>query len=234
MAISPISPRMRRMQWIAIGLATAAIALNYVDRSTLAIGNIKIRAGIRHQRHRDRCAAIRMVDHLCAVPGADRLFPRSARATMAGRRGTGAVVGGAGGGRIRGLVRAIAVGARGAGRGRVPGLSRRGAGDQRLVPREGSRRARPAYTIRRQHRSVHRPAFVDRPDAGVRLADDVHHHGRRRCAGRAGVVQAVPRPGEDRTRAAGPGVSRRRTARPRARWRHATGAGCSGSSRCGD
>ena len=43
MAVSPISPRMRRMQWIAIGLATAAIALNYVDRSTLAIGNLKIR-----------------------------------------------------------------------------------------------------------------------------------------------------------------------------------------------
>ena len=38
-----ISPRMRRMQWIAIGLATAAIALNYVDRSTLAIGNVTIR-----------------------------------------------------------------------------------------------------------------------------------------------------------------------------------------------
>jgi sugar phosphate permease len=43
MAVSPISSRMRRMQWIAIGLATAAIALNYVDRSTLAIGNLKIR-----------------------------------------------------------------------------------------------------------------------------------------------------------------------------------------------
>jgi MFS family permease len=43
MAASPISARMRRMQWIAIGLATAAIALNYVDRSTLAIGNLKIR-----------------------------------------------------------------------------------------------------------------------------------------------------------------------------------------------
>ena len=34
---------MRRMQWIAIGLATAAIALNYIDRSTLAIGNLTIR-----------------------------------------------------------------------------------------------------------------------------------------------------------------------------------------------
>jgi MFS family permease len=31
------------MQWIAIGLATAAIALNYIDRSTLAIGNVTIR-----------------------------------------------------------------------------------------------------------------------------------------------------------------------------------------------
>jgi MFS family permease len=38
-----ISPRMRRMQWIAIGLSTAAIALNYVDRSTLSIGNVTIR-----------------------------------------------------------------------------------------------------------------------------------------------------------------------------------------------
>jgi MFS family permease len=31
------------MQWAAIALVTAAIALNYMDRSTLAIGNLKIR-----------------------------------------------------------------------------------------------------------------------------------------------------------------------------------------------
>ena len=37
------SPKLRRMQWIAIILVTAAIALNYMDRSTLAIGNLKIR-----------------------------------------------------------------------------------------------------------------------------------------------------------------------------------------------
>ncbi len=37
------SKRLRRMQWIAIVLVTAAIALNYMDRSTLAIGNVKIR-----------------------------------------------------------------------------------------------------------------------------------------------------------------------------------------------
>src|SRR5580700_5320638 len=37
------SRRLRRMQWIAIVLVTAAIALNYMDRSTLAIGNLKIR-----------------------------------------------------------------------------------------------------------------------------------------------------------------------------------------------
>ena len=43
MTVSAVSPRMRRMQWIAIGLATAAIALNYIDRSTLAIGNLTIR-----------------------------------------------------------------------------------------------------------------------------------------------------------------------------------------------
>lgn len=43
MTVSAVSPRMRRMQWIAVGLATAAIALNYIDRSTLAIGNVTIR-----------------------------------------------------------------------------------------------------------------------------------------------------------------------------------------------
>lgn len=37
------SPHLRRMQWIAVALCTAAIALNYIDRSTLAIGNLKIR-----------------------------------------------------------------------------------------------------------------------------------------------------------------------------------------------
>jgi MFS family permease len=37
------SRRLRRMQWFAIILVTAAIALNYMDRSTLAIGNLKIR-----------------------------------------------------------------------------------------------------------------------------------------------------------------------------------------------
>ncbi len=43
MAVSPVSPRMRRMQWVAIALITFAIALNYIDRSTLAVGNVKIR-----------------------------------------------------------------------------------------------------------------------------------------------------------------------------------------------
>src|SRR6202789_2514976 len=44
MPVNGPSPRLRRMQWIAIALVTAAIALNYMDRSTLAIGNVKIRA----------------------------------------------------------------------------------------------------------------------------------------------------------------------------------------------
>jgi MFS family permease len=41
-AVGP-SRELRRMQWIAIILVTAAIAMNYMDRSTLAIGNLKIR-----------------------------------------------------------------------------------------------------------------------------------------------------------------------------------------------
>ena len=43
MTALPISPTMRRMQWIAVGLATFAIVVNYIDRSTLAVGNLKIR-----------------------------------------------------------------------------------------------------------------------------------------------------------------------------------------------
>jgi MFS family permease len=43
MTTLPISPTMRRMQWIAVGLATFAIVVNYIDRSTLAVGNLKIR-----------------------------------------------------------------------------------------------------------------------------------------------------------------------------------------------
>ncbi len=38
------SPRLRRMQWVAVALCTAAIAINYIDRPPLAIGNLKIRA----------------------------------------------------------------------------------------------------------------------------------------------------------------------------------------------
>lgn len=40
---SDISPGLRRAQWIAVVLCTVAIALNYIDRSTLAIGNVLIR-----------------------------------------------------------------------------------------------------------------------------------------------------------------------------------------------
>jgi MFS family permease len=43
MPVNGPSRQFRRMQWIAIVLVTAAIALNYMDRSTLAIGNLKIR-----------------------------------------------------------------------------------------------------------------------------------------------------------------------------------------------
>jgi len=43
MLVAGPSRRLRHLQWIAIMLVTAAIALNYMDRSTLAIGNLKIR-----------------------------------------------------------------------------------------------------------------------------------------------------------------------------------------------
>lgn len=43
MPVKGPSRQLRRMRWIAIILVTAAIAFNYMDRSTLAIGNLKIR-----------------------------------------------------------------------------------------------------------------------------------------------------------------------------------------------
>lgn len=81
MAVSPVSSRMRRMQWIAIGLATAAIALNYVDRSTLAVGNIKIREefGINATAIGALQSAWSITYALCQVPIGyflDRLGPR--------------------------------------------------------------------------------------------------------------------------------------------------------------
>jgi MFS family permease len=43
MAQATTSPKLRRMQWVAIALCTMAIAVNYIDRSTLAVGNLMIR-----------------------------------------------------------------------------------------------------------------------------------------------------------------------------------------------
>ena len=37
------SARLRAIQWTAIALVTVVIALNYIDRSTLAVGNLLIR-----------------------------------------------------------------------------------------------------------------------------------------------------------------------------------------------
>ena len=37
------SRRLRSIQWVAVGLITVVIALNYVDRSTLSVGNLLIR-----------------------------------------------------------------------------------------------------------------------------------------------------------------------------------------------
>ena len=81
MAVSPISSRMRRMQWIAVGLVTAAIALNYVDRSTLAVGNVKIREefGISATAIGALQSAWSITYALCQVPIGyflDRLGPR--------------------------------------------------------------------------------------------------------------------------------------------------------------
>jgi sugar phosphate permease len=39
----PVSVNLQRMRWLAVALCTFAIALNYIDRSTLAVGNLKIR-----------------------------------------------------------------------------------------------------------------------------------------------------------------------------------------------
>jgi len=81
MTVSAVSPRMRRMQWIAVGLATAAIALNYIDRSTLAIGNVTIRQefGLNATAIGALQSFWAMAYGLCQVPIGfllDRLGPR--------------------------------------------------------------------------------------------------------------------------------------------------------------
>jgi MFS family permease len=81
MAVSAVSSRMRRMQWIAVGLATAAIALNYIDRSTLAIGNVQIRAefGLNATAIGALQSAWSITYAVCQVPIGfllDRLGPR--------------------------------------------------------------------------------------------------------------------------------------------------------------
>jgi MFS family permease len=75
------SRRMRQMQWTAIGLATFAIALNYIDRSTLAVGNLKIREefGINATAIGALQSAWSITYAFCQVPIGyflDRLGPR--------------------------------------------------------------------------------------------------------------------------------------------------------------
>jgi MFS family permease len=43
MELGQPSGRLRRLQWISLLLATGAIAINYMDRATIAIGNLPIR-----------------------------------------------------------------------------------------------------------------------------------------------------------------------------------------------
>jgi MFS family permease len=69
------------MQWTAIGLATFAIALNYIDRSTLAVGNLKIRQefGINATAIGALQSAWSITYAFCQVPIGyflDRLGPR--------------------------------------------------------------------------------------------------------------------------------------------------------------
>jgi MFS family permease len=69
------------MQWTAIGLATFAIALNYIDRSTLAVGNLKIREefGINATAIGALQSAWSITYAFCQVPIGfflDRLGPR--------------------------------------------------------------------------------------------------------------------------------------------------------------
>ncbi len=75
------SPRLRRMQWTAVALVTAAIALNYMDRSTLAVGNVKIRAefGISATEIGALQSAWSLTYAFCQVPIGfflDRMGPR--------------------------------------------------------------------------------------------------------------------------------------------------------------
>ena len=174
------SRQLRRMQWVAIILVTAAIALNYMDRSTLAIGNLKIREefGINATAIGALGSAWALTYGLAQLPSGyllDRIGPKFlVGAAMV------AVVAVPGRRRPRQhLFPADAVAHRPR-RHRGAMLSVRDPLGQRLVRRQGPRNAQRRVYFGGLYRPNAGAADLDRADARVQLAGDVHRHGPRR------------------------------------------------------
>ena len=197
MTVSAVSPRMRRMQWVAIGLATAAIALNYIDRSTLAISNLTIR-----QEFDINATAIGALQSFwsltyacCQIPVGfllDRLGPRYLVGLALVAWSVAQAAGGLAATYTHLMWARIALG--GTESPAFPGAVRVTSD---WFPHQGQRQANRRVQLRRQYWPGDRAAAADRPDAKFRLANHVHHHGRRWTGRCAGLVQAVSRSSQD-------------------------------------
>ena len=190
-----ISPRLRRMQWLAVGLCTFAIALNYIDRSTLAIGNLKIRESLGLT-----AAGIGALQSVWSITYAFAQLPMGLAVDRVGTRklvGWALVlwsIAQAAGGVFSGFI-ALLLSRHGARRLRMPSLSRRGTLRVQLVPAEGPRTPDRRVHGRRRCGAPDRHAVDDGAAPSLRLAQHVRRDRRHRPAGRAGLVRAVPQSG---------------------------------------
>ena len=182
-AVGP-SRQLRRMQWIAIILVTAAIAMNYMDRSTLAIGNLKIREefGISATAIGALGSAWALTYGLAQLPSGyllDRVGPKLLVGLSMIVWSLFQAAGGLAGSYFQLMLSRIGLGAT-----EAPCFpsATRSVSDWFDVKHRGTPSG--VYTSGAYIGPDARTANSDRPDASVQLAGDVHRHGTgwdRRC-----------------------------------------------------
>ena len=215
MAAVTASPRLRRIQRGSVALLVLGCAVNYVDRSTLAIANPLIRhdLGLSIADMGLLLSAFLWAYAAFQLP-AGALVDRLGSAQAAGARHFH-LVDCPGGRRPGRRLLAVRCRARLPRHGRVAAILRPRARGARLVQRARAWPADRHRPVRFQAWPGDRAAIAHRADARVRLALDVHHHGRRRRCCRSPVVRGVSRAARGRT-------DRGRASLP-CRWRGAAG-----------
>ena len=199
MAAVTASPRLKRIQRSSVALLVLGCAVNYVDRSTLAIANPLIRHDLG-----------------LSIADMGLLLSAFLWAYAAFQLPAGALVDRLGPRKLLGLgifIWSLAQAVRRPGRrllavrrrarlprhGRVAAILRPRARGARLVQRARAWPADRHRLVRFQAWPGDRAAIAHRADARVRLALDVHHHGRRRRCCRNPVVRGVSRAARGRT-----------------------------------